>query len=174
MARIGEKEPAWRGSAYVKGEQKTISSDDYRGKWHVLYWYPLDFTFVCPTEIKGFQSLLDDFQDDGIEVIGVSTDSFFSHKSWFADRKTFPEEITHPILADTNHEISRAFGVLKEDEGIGFRATVVVDQEGVIRSVSINDLPVGRSPAEVLRTVQAFQSGGLCGANWHKGDKFVG
>jgi peroxiredoxin (alkyl hydroperoxide reductase subunit C) len=171
---IGQPEPAWSALAYVKGEQKTISSKDYKGKWHVLYWYPLDFTFVCPTEIKGFQSLIGDFRDDSTEVIGVSTDSFFSHKAWFADRKTFPEEITHPVLADTNHAVSRAFGVLKEDQGIAYRATVVVDDKGIVRSVSQNDLSVGRSPVEILRTVQALQSGGLCGADWKKGQAFVG
>ena len=174
MSMIGQKEPEWSGVAYVNGEQKTIGSKDYAGKWHVLYWYPLDFTFVCPTEIKGFQSLAGDFRDDGTEVVGVSTDSFFSHKNWFQDRKTFPDEITHPVLADTNHAVSRAFGVLNEDQGIAYRATVVVDDKGIIRSVAINDLSAGRSPSEVLRTVQALQSGGLCGADWKKGDKFVG
>lgn len=173
MAMIGDPEPAWKATAYVKGEQKMLSNEDYIGKWHVLYWYPLDFTFVCPTEIRGFQSLAGDFGDDGVEVIGVSTDSWFSHKQWFADRKTFTEEITHPVLADTNHSVSRAFGVLKEDQGVAYRATVVVDDKGVIRSVSVNDLSVGRSPHEVLRTVQALQSGGLCGAEWKKGEKFV-
>ena len=171
---IGQPEPEWQGVAYINGDQKHISSKDFEGKWHVLYWYPLDFTFVCPTEIVGFQKLLGDFRDDGVELIGASTDSFFSHNAWFADREIFPEAITHPVLADTNHSVSRAFGVLKEDAGIAFRATVIVDDKGIIRSVSINDTEVGRSPAEVLRTVQAFQSGGLCGANWSKGDDFVG
>jgi len=174
MSMIGQPEPAWKAVAYVKGDQKEIGNQDFKGKWHVLYWYPLDFTFVCPTEIKGFQSLLSDFRDDGTEVIGVSTDSFFSHKAWFADRKTFPEDITHPVLADTNHAVSRAFGVLKEDQGIAYRATVVIDDKGIIRSVSQNDLSVGRSPMEILRTVQALQSGGLCGADWKKGQGFVG
>ena len=173
MATIGQPEPAWKALAYAGGEQKTISSDDYKGKWHVLYWYPLDFTFVCPTEIKGFQQLLPEFKDDSVAIIGVSTDSFYSHKNWFADRKIFPQEITHPVIADTNHAVSRAFGVLKEDAGVAFRATVIVDDKGVVRSVSINDLSVGRSPHEILRTVQALQSGGLCGADWKKGEKFV-
>jgi peroxiredoxin (alkyl hydroperoxide reductase subunit C) len=171
---IGQKEPAWRAVAYVNGEQKQVSSEDYKGKWHVLYWYPLDFTFVCPTEIKGFQSLNEEFGDESVGIIGVSTDSFFSHKAWFADRNTFPQQITHPVIADTNHQVTRAFGVLKDDMGVAYRATVIVDDKGVIRSVSINDLSVGRSPAEILRTVQAFKAGGLCGADWKKGDKFVG
>lgn len=170
---IGKQAPEWTSSAYVNGEEKTLSSKDLAGKWYVLYWYPLDFTFVCPTEIKGFQSLLEEFEDDGITVIGASTDSFHSHKAWFKDRDTFPDEITHPVLADTNHEVSRAFGVLKEDAGIAYRGTVIVDDKGVVRAISINDTEVGRNPSEVLRTVQAFQAGGLCGAEWKKGDRFV-
>jgi alkyl hydroperoxide reductase subunit AhpC len=173
MSMIGQKAPEWSAPAYVNGEEKVLSNKDFEGKWHVLYWYPLDFTFVCPTEIRGFQDLIEDFEDDGIAVIGASTDSFFSHKAWFADRETFAKEITHPVLADTSHEVSRAFGVLKDDMGVAFRATVVVDPEGIVRSVSVNDLDVGRSPKEVLRTLQALQSGGLCGADWHKGENFA-
>jgi peroxiredoxin (alkyl hydroperoxide reductase subunit C) len=173
MSMIGKKEPEWGGVAHVKGDQRQISSKDYAGKWHVLYWYPLDFTFVCPTEISGFQENLNDFTDDRIDEIGVSKDSVYSHKAWFADRKTFPQEITHAVLADTNHSVSRAFGVLKEEAGIAYRASVIVDDKGVIRAYHVNDTSVGRSPKEVLRTAQALQSGGLCGADWKKGEKFV-
>ena len=173
MTYVGQPEPRWSGAAYVNGEQRTVSSDDYKGRWHVLYWYPLDFTFVCPTEIKGFQSLDEAFRDEDVDLIGVSTDSFYSHQRWFADRKTFPEPITHPVVADTSHAISRAFGVLKEDEGVAYRATVIVDDRGVVRAMSINDLSAGRSPREVLRTVQALKSKGLCGADWHKGETFA-
>jgi peroxiredoxin (alkyl hydroperoxide reductase subunit C) len=170
---IGKPAPSWSATAYVDGEEVALSNQDYEGRWHVLYFYPLDFTFICPTEIRGFQSLLKEFEGEGVDVIGVSTDSYFSHQNWFADRKTFPEEITHPVIADTAHRVSRAFGVLKEDQGIAYRATVVVDDRGVVRSVAVNDLEAGRSPEEVLRTVQALQSGGLCGADWRKGDAFV-
>ncbi len=173
MSMIGQKAPEWTAQAYVNGEEKTISSKDYEGKWHVIYWYPLDFTFVCPTEIRGFEAMLEEFRDDGIEVIGASTDSFFSHKAWFADRETFAKDITHPVIADTNHEFSNAFGVLKGDAGIAYRATIIVDDKGIVRSTSVNDLAVGRSPKEILRTVQAFQSGGLCGADWSKGEAHV-
>ena len=173
MSMIGRKEPEWAGAAYYRGEQKHLSNKDFAGKWHVLYWYPLDFTFVCPTEIKGFQENLHEFSDDKIDVIGVSTDSFYSHKAWFADRKTFPQEITHPVVADTGHAVSKAFGVLKDPDGVAFRATVIVDDKGVIRAYHVNDTAVGRSPKEVLRTAQALQSGGLCGADWKKGEQFV-
>ena len=173
MAMIGQAAPEWSAAAFVNGENKTVSSADYAGKWHVMYWYPLDFTFVCPTEIRGFQELIEDFADDGVEVVGVSTDSFYSHAAWFADRETFPQEITHPVVADTSHAVSKAFGVLKEDLGVGYRATVIIDDQGIVRSFSVNDLSLGRSPSEVLRSVQALISGGLCGADWKKGDSFV-
>jgi peroxiredoxin (alkyl hydroperoxide reductase subunit C) len=174
MSLIGKPEPAWTATAYVQGEKRTLSSQDYAGKWHVIYFYPEDFTFVCPTEIVGFQQRLEEFEGDGIQVIGASTDSYYSHKAWFADRSVFRQEITHPILADTNHAVSRAFDVLNEERGIAYRASILVDDKGIVRSVSVNDTQVGRSPAEVLRTAQAFQSGGLCGADWKKGDGFVG
>lgn len=106
-------------------------------------------------------------------MIGCSTDSFFSHKAWFGDKKIFEKPITHPILADTSHGVCRAFDILKADLGAAYRATIIVDDKGVIRSYGMNDLQVGRSPKEVLRTVQALRSGGLCGADWKKGDKFV-
>lgn len=173
MSMIGRKAPQWSSTAYVSGESKTIGNQDFAGKWHVLYWYPLDFTFVCPTEITGFQKQLENFADDGVEVIGASTDSYFSHKAWFEDGKTFDCAITHPVIADTSHQVSRAFGVLNDEMGVAYRATIVIDPEGIIRSYQVNDLSVGRNPEEVLRTVQAFQSGGLCGADWKKGEEFV-
>lgn len=174
MTLVGKQAPAWSAAAFVNGEEKVVSSDDYKGKWHVMYWYPLDFTFVCPTEIRGFQSLVNEFKEEGVEVIGCSTDSFFSHAAWFADESIFNEKITHPVVADTAHTVSKAFGVLKEDLGAAFRATVIVDNEGVVRSMVVNDLSAGRSPKETLRTVQALMSGGLCGADWSKGEDFVG
>ena len=117
--------------------------------------------------------MLDDFEDDNVALIGVSTDSFFSHNAWFADRDIFPSEITHPVIADTSHAVSRAFGVLKDDLGVSFRGTIIVDDAGTVRSATVTDLSAGRSPQEVLRTVQALQSGGLCGADWKSGDEFV-
>jgi len=174
MSLIGSISPEWSAACYLKGEEVTRSSSDFRGRWHVLYWYPLDFTFICPTEIKGFEELLSEFEEAGVDVIGVSTDSWHSHNAWFQDRKTFPKPVTHPVLADTSHAVSRAFDVLKADQGIAYRATVIIDDQGIVRSVAVNDLSAGRSPNEVLRTVQALQSGGLCGADWKQGDSYVG
>ncbi len=174
MSMIGKPAPKWSAPAYLNGEEATVSSKDMKGSWYVLYWYPLDFTFVCPTEIRGFQKLVEDFADDGVKLVGASTDSFFSHKAWFADKDIFAEDITHPIIADTSHKFTKAFKMLKKDAGIAFRGTVIVDDKGIIRSVATNDLSAGRSPDEVLRTVQALQSGGLCAADWSKGEEFVG
>lgn len=173
MSMVGKKAPDWSAIAHVNGEETNLSSADLKNRWYLLYWYPLDFTFVCPTEIAGFQSLLGEFELDEVSVVGVSTDSFYSHKAWFSS-EAFPEKITHPIIADTNHSVSKAFDVLNEEKGIALRATVLVDGDGVVRSYCVNDTEVGRSPKEVLRTVQAFLSGGLCGADWQKGDRFVG
>jgi peroxiredoxin (alkyl hydroperoxide reductase subunit C) len=173
MTMVGKPAPEWRAKACHNGKEVEIGSEQLSGRWYVLYWYPLDFTFVCPTEIRGFQGLLPEFEADGVAVIGASTDSFFSHQAWFADRKTFPDEITHPVVADTSHALSRAFGVLAHDEGVAYRATVIVDDRGIVRSVAVNDLDVGRSPGEVLRTVRALRSGGLCPADWNQGDAFA-
>lgn len=174
MSLIGKEAPDWSATAYFRGGQTEFSSDDFEDQWHVLYWYPKDFTFVCPTEIKQFESLLEDFEDDGVAVIGTSTDTFFSHQAWFEETDEFDQDITHPVIADTSHELSKKFDVLKEDEGVAYRATAIIDPEGIVRAMSINDLDVGRSPAEVLRTTQALMSDGMCGADWEKGDDFVG
>ena len=171
--RIGEKEPDWQAAAYHNGQEVDLSNTDFSGRWHVLYFYPLDFTFICPTEIVGFENLIDEFAAEDVAVIGVSTDSFYSHQRWFTDEKVFPRGVTHPVIADTSHTLSRAFGALKEDQGVAFRATVIVDDNAIVRSISINDLNAGRSPEETLRVVQALKSGGLCAANWRKGEAFA-
>ena len=167
---IGIQAPQWSCEAYVGGEVETLSSSSFEGRWLVLYWYPLDFTSVCPTEIREFERLKSEFDLDDVAIVGASTDSYHSHRAWFEDREVFPEPITHPILADTSHAVSRAFGVLEPESGTAYRATVIIDDEGRIRSMSVNDAQVGRSPREVLRTVQALLSGGLCGADWRRGE----
>lgn len=170
---IGAEEPDWKASAYYGGEEVQLTREDFAGCWHVIYFYPLDFTFICPTEIVGFEQLKPDFKKENIAIIGASTDSFFSHQAWFKDSSIFPQGVSHPVIADTSHAVSRAFGVLKEDDGVAYRATIIVDDKGIVRSASINDLAAGRSPAETLRTAQALQSGGLCPANWVKGEAFA-
>lgn len=174
MSLIGKSAPEWSAKAFHRGEEIQVDSRKLAGSWYVIFWYPMDFTFVCPTELNRFEELSDDFEDDGISLFGASTDSFYCHKSWFSDKSIFPKGISFPVIADTNHSVSRAFGVLKEDEGVAFRAAVIVDGRGIVRSISVNDIEVGRNPKEILRIAQALQSGGLCGADWHKGDRLLG
>ena len=170
---IGKDAPEWTTTAYLNGEKTIMSSKDMDGKWYLMYWYPLDFTFICPTEIVGFEALKEDFADDDITVIGCSTDSWFSHNAWFADEDIFPGGVSHPVLADTTHSVTKAFDMMNKAMGVGFRGTVLVDPEGKVQMYSINGMDAGRSPNEILRTCQATQSGGLCGANWKKGDGFA-
>ena len=171
MIRIGQPEPAWSATAYVNGEQRTIGSDDYRGRWHVLYWYPLDFTFVCPTEIRGYNEHLSSFRAANAEVVGASTDSVFSHKAWTDGELG---KLGFALLADTNHEISRKFGVLIENKGIALRGTFIVDPSGALRYSTIHDLNVGRSVDETLRVLQALQTGERCPVGWKPGEKTLG
>lgn len=147
-----------------------IATSDFKGKWILLFSYPLDFTFVCPTEIKELIAKASEFEKIGVQPILLSTDSAFCHLAWQKEIGECP----YPWIADTNLEVSEAFGILKEDQGIAFRATVLIDPEGTVQFVHINNLPVGRNVEEILRTVQAFQEaakGKLLPCNWKPGDK---
>jgi alkyl hydroperoxide reductase subunit AhpC len=169
--KLGERVPELTGEVYQNGEFKKINIKDYRGKWVVLFFYPLDFTFVCPTEIKGFAKNEKSFSDLNAVVVGASTDSVHSHKAWF-ERDL--QEVRFPILGDTSHIFSRAFGVLKEEEGIAYRGTFVIDPEGILRYSVISDMNVGRSVEETVRVVQALQTGELCPIEWKPGEKTLG
>ena len=171
MPKIGEKAPDFEETAYVNGEMKKIKLSDYKGKWLVLFFYPLDFTFVCPTEIKGFSSAQKDFEKLGAVIIGASTDSAHSHKAWL--QRDLPD-VKFPILADTSHRVSIAYGVLKEDAGIANRGTFIIDPNGILRYAVVSDLGVGRSIKETLRVLQALQTGELCPAEWAPGAKTLG
>jgi peroxiredoxin (alkyl hydroperoxide reductase subunit C) len=173
MLTIGDKFPAFDLKAVVSADPKIafaqIDSQSNAGKWKIVFFWPKDFTFVCPTEIAAFGKLNGDFQDRDAVVYGVSTDSEFVHLAWrqnHADLKSLP----FAMLADIKRELSAALGVLDKNEGVAMRATFVVDPEGIIRFVSVNDLSVGRNPAEVLRVLDALQTDELCPCNWQKGD----
>jgi len=159
----------------VKGEFKEISLDDYKGKNVVLFFYPLDFTFVCPTEIIAFSDRSDEFRKLGCEVIACSTDSHFSHLAWCekSRKQGGLGDMKIPLLADKSMAISRAYGVLKEDEGVSFRGLFIIDPKQKLRQITVNDLPVGRDVDETLRLVQAFQftdeHGEVCPAGWRPG-----
>lgn len=164
--KVGQAAPEFKAKAYVAGDFKEVSLKDFHGKWVCLYFYPLDFTFVCPTEIKSFGENEAKFKELNCQVIGCSTDSEYSHKAWFErDLK----DVRHPVLADTAHKISRDYGVLIEDSGIALRGTFLIDPKGVLQWMSVNALGVGRSVDEVIRSLSALQTGELCPVNWKPG-----
>lgn len=167
--QVGQPAPDFAAQALMPdGNFKDVKLSDFKGKWVVLFFYPLDFTFVCPTEIQGFNKNLEAFRKLGAEVLAASTDSVYSHKAW---SESSLGKVQFPILGDTNHKVSRSFGVLIEEKGIALRGTFVIDSNGVLRSATVNDLPVGRSVEETLRTVQALQTGKLTGCGWKAGEK---
>lgn len=172
VAQIGRQAPDFTAQAYTEnGEMKDITLSDYRGKWTVLFFYPLDFTFVCPTEIQAFSEKIDEFNKLGAQIIGCSVDSVFSHQAWSQGDLG---QMKYPIVSDINHRISRDYGVLMEDKGISLRGLFIIDPDGVLRSFTVNDLSVGRNVDEVLRVLQAFQTGELCPVGWKPGEKTLG
>lgn len=170
MLKLNKPAPEFKQPAYQKGlkdDYKEVSLKDYKGKWVVLFFYPRDFTFVCPTEIKGFAKHYDEFKKVDAEILAASTDSVYSHKAWF--EKDMPE-VGFPILADSSHALSRDYEVLNEEAGEAERGTFVIDPDGNLRYVVISDSNVGRSVEETLRVVKALQTGGLCPMDWEPGD----
>lgn len=173
--KLTKPAPEFRGTAVVNGEFKDISLADYRGKYVVFFFYPLDFTFVCPTEIIAFSDRAEEFRSINCEVVACSVDSHFSHLAWVnTPRKQGGlGNMKIPLLSDITKEISKSYNVLKEDEGIAFRGLFVIDDKGNLRQMTVNDLPVGRSVDETLRLVQAFQftdkHGEVCPAGWKPG-----
>ncbi|XP_030626954.1 thioredoxin-dependent peroxide reductase, mitochondrial isoform X1 [Chanos chanos] len=169
---VTQHAPHFKGTAVHNGEFKEISLDDYKGKYLVLFFYPLDFTFVCPTEIISFSDKASEFHDVNCEVVGVSVDSHFTHLAWTnTPRKSGGLGQIHiPLLSDLNKQISRDYGVLLEGPGIALRGLFIIDPNGVVKHMSVNDLPVGRCVEETLRLVKAFQfvetHGEVCPASW--------
>src|SRR3989338_1153154 len=167
--QVGQKVADFSAQALMgDGSFKEVKLADYKSKWVVVFFYPLDFTFVCPTEIQSFNKHYAEFKKLGGEVLAASTDSVYSHKAWVDSGLG---KVQFPILGDTGHQVSRNFNVLLEDKGIALRGTFIVDPNGVLKSAVVNDLPVGRSVEETLRTVQALQTGKLTGCGWKPGDK---
>jgi len=171
-AEVTKPAPDFSGLAVVNGDFKNISLGDFSGKYLVLFFYPLDFTFVCPTELIAYSDRIKEFKEIGCEVVGVSTDSHFSHLAW----NNLPKKqgglggLSYPLLSDFTKKISSDYGVLLENDGIALRGLFLINPEGVVSHLSINDLPVGRSVDETLRLVKAFQfvaqHGEVCPANW--------
>lgn len=177
MIQVGQKAPDFKAEASLGNDEfKTISLSDYKGKWLVLFFYPLDFTFVCPTEINAFSDEIDKFKKLGCEVLGVSVDSKFSHNAW---AKTPRKEggiqgLKYPLLADINKTIANDYGVLLPG-GVALRGLFVIDPDGALQYQTVNFLNFGRSTEETLRVIQAIQTakqtGEVCPANWKPGDK---
>lgn len=174
MPLVQNPAPAFTATAVVNGEFKKINLSDYKGKWVYLFFYPLDFTFVCPTEIIAISDAAPKFEKLGTQILGCSIDSKFVHLRWIetARKDGGLGGINFPLIADVNKEVARSFGVLN-DEGVSLRGSFIIDPKGVVRQATINDLPVGRSVSEALRLIEAFQftdaNGEVCPADWTKG-----
>ena len=174
---VGQKAPEFKATAVVGGDFKTIKLSDYKGKYVLLFFYPLDFTFVCPTELHSFQQELDTFKKLNCEVIGCSVDSQYSHHAWLRTPKSEGgiAGVTYPLVSDINKTIARDYDVLIPAGGVALRGAFLIDREGVVRQQTINDLPLGRNVTEFVRLLEALQfteeHGEVCPANWQKGDK---
>jgi peroxiredoxin (alkyl hydroperoxide reductase subunit C) len=178
MSLVGKKAPEFTAEGVLDGQFKTFSlSEVNKKKWVVLFFYPLDFTFVCPTEILAFSDRIDEFRKLGAEVLGVSVDSKFSHLAWTEKKRQEGgiSGLAYPLIEDLKKEISRSFDVLDEGAGVALRGLVVIDPTGVVQHATINNLGVGRSVDETLRVLQAFQyvatHGEVCPAGWKPGEK---
>jgi alkyl hydroperoxide reductase subunit AhpC len=174
MLTVGDKFPALtvpvqQGSALPAGETLDLGAGN--GKWKVVFFWPKDFTFVCPTEIIGYGELLQDFADRDAELIGASTDTDFVHHAWRkADERL---QLEFPWIADNKKELATALGIIAPGEGVAFRATFIVDPDGIIQHVTVNGLNVGRNPQETLRVLDALQTDELCPCNWSEGQEVL-
>jgi len=173
MLSVGDRFPQFKLQSVVsleKGKEfREITNESYEGKWQVVFFWPMDFTFICPTEIAEFGRRNGDFQDRDAQVLGASTDTHFVHLAWRKDHQDL-RSLPFPMLADTKRELSQALGILHKQDGVALRATFIVDPEGIIRWASVNDLSVGRNVDEVLRVLDALQTDELCPCNWKKGE----
>ena len=175
MLQVGKKAPDFDmpSTKDLKGLKENVKLSDYKGKWLVLFFYPLDFTFVCPTEIKAFSEKIEEFKKAGGEVLGVSTDSAYSHRAWIqtGEDKGGLGSIKYPLASDITKDVSRDYGVLIEDKGIALRGLFIIDPDGILQYQVVHALNIGRSVEETLRVLEALKMGGLCGADWKPGQK---
>ena len=174
-AKVGRPAPDFDmpSTKNIEKLNENVKLSDYQGQWLVLLFYPLDFTFVCPTELTAFSDRYEDFQGIGAEVIGVSTDSVHSHRAWLKTPrdKGGVEGLRYPLASDITKSVARDYGVLIEDKGVALRGLFVIDPEGTLRYAVVHDLNVGRSADETLRVIQALHTGGLCQADWRPGQE---
>ncbi len=175
MVQINEKAPDFTTEAYHNGDIKKISLSDYKDKWVILFFYPADFTFVCPTELGEMADNYEEFQKLNVEVLSISTDTAFTHAAWHESSPTI-KKIKFPMVADPTHRISEAYGVLIEDEGVSLRGTFVINPDGILKAIEIHDNSIGRNCEEILRKIHMSQyvaehDGEVCPMNWKPGDK---
>jgi alkyl hydroperoxide reductase subunit AhpC len=174
MLGIGQKFPGFSLTGVVSNDMdrafKPFDSHSFEGKWRVVFFWPKDFTFVCPTEIAAFGKLDREFKDRDAQLLGVSTDSEFVHLAWRRDKEEL-RNLPFPMLSDIKRELTTELGILDPEAGVAQRATYIVDPQGVIRFVYVTDLNVGRSPEEVLRVLDGLQTDELCPCNWKKGEE---
>lgn len=176
MINVGQNFPEFKKLATVsleKGKEfADVTSEDHRkdGQWMVMFWYPKDFTFVCPTEIAEFNNSYDEFRDRDAKLYAASTDSEFVHLAWRKDHEDL-RDLKFPMIADTSKSLAEDLGILEENEKVAYRATFIVDPDGIVRWVSVNDLNVGRNVKEVIRVLDALQTDELCPCNWEKGEE---
>jgi len=174
MLGVGEQFPDFSVTATISTNKdnafKTITNEDYKGTWRIFFFWPKDFTFVCPTEIAAFGKLNKEFQDRDTQILGGSIDSEFVHLAW---RNNHPDlkDLPFPMLSDIKRDLCSTLGILDEKAGVAQRATYIVDPDNVIRFVYVTDLSVGRNPQEVLRVLDALQTDELCPCNWQKGQE---
>lgn len=174
--RVGHLAPHFEVQAYDRTRNgtdqqfATVKLSDYEGKWVCLFFYPLDFTFVCPTEIVAFNKALGDFHDRNCVVLTASTDSIYSHKGW-CDSHDDLKGLKYPMLSDMTRKLSADYGVLDEEKGLAYRGIFLIDPKGIVRWLAIHDLGVGRNVSEVLRVLDALQTDKLCPCNWKPGEK---
>ncbi len=174
MLTIGNLFPDFKGTAVISSDPQNafleISQQNYQKKWAVYFFWPKDFTFVCPTEIAEFGNLKPEFADRDTQILGISTDSEYAHLAW-KQQKNELYNLPFPLFSDLNRELSTKLGILEKLSGVALRATFIVDPDNIIRFVMVNDLNVGRNPKEVLRILDALQTDELCPCNWQKGQR---
>ena len=172
---INEMAPSFEAEAFHNNQIKKIKLDDYKGKWVVLFFYPADFTFICPTELGDLADKYEEFQGMDVEILSISTDTAFVHKAWWDNSETI-KRIKFPMVADPTGKICKSYETYIEDEGLSLRGTYIIDPDGVLKSFELNDNSIGRSSEELTRKIQAAQfvrknGGEVCPANWRPGGK---
>ncbi len=177
MVQINESAPEFVENAFISEDIKKISLSDFSGKWVILFFYPANFTFICPTELGELADKYEEFKSLGAEIISISTDTAFVHKAWH-DSSPQVKKINYPMLADPTHKVCIDYGTYIEEEGISLRATFLIDPDGIIKAFEFHNNDIGRSSEELLRKLQAAKfvmenSGNVCPMNWKPGSKTI-